>query len=88
MTKLNAGLITSLPASDSGSAAALGSKRINPRPWSCLCQTWSVYPSNDDDHDDDDDEMFIDKTYCMTKNFKRLNTLFNSFTISGFLNLI
>ena len=43
MTKLDAGLITSLPASDPGSAAVWGSKRINPRPQSCLCLTWSGY---------------------------------------------
>ena len=49
MTKLDAGLITPLPASDSGSAAACRSKRINPRPQSCLCLTWSGCPSNDDD---------------------------------------
>ena len=49
MTKLDAGLMTSLPASDPGSAAVWGSKRINPRPQSCLCLTWSGYPSNDDD---------------------------------------
>ena len=49
MTKLDAGLITSLPASDSGSSAIWGSKRINSRPQSCLCLTWSGYPSNDDD---------------------------------------
>ena len=49
MTKLDAGLITALPASDSGSTAAWGSKRINPRPQSCLCLTWSGYPLNDDD---------------------------------------
>ena len=52
MTKLDAGLITSLPASDPGSAAVWGSKRINPRPQSCLCLTWSGYPSNDDDDSD------------------------------------
>ena len=52
MTKLDAGLITSLPASDPGSAAVWGSKRINPRPQSCLCLTWSGYPSNDDDDDE------------------------------------
>ena len=40
ITKLDADLITPLPASDSGSAAAWGSKRINPRPQSCLCLTW------------------------------------------------
>ena len=51
MTKLDAGLITSLPASDSGSAAVWGSKRINPRPQSCLCLTWSGCPSNDDDRE-------------------------------------
>ena len=47
--KLDAGLMTSLPASDPGSAAVWGSKRINPRPQSCLCLTWSGYPSNDDE---------------------------------------
>ena len=52
MTKLDAGLMTSLPASDSGSTAVWGSKRINPRPQSCLCLTWSGYPSNDDDDDE------------------------------------
>ena len=41
--------MTSLPASDPGSAAVRGSKRINPRPQSCLCLTWSGYPSNDDE---------------------------------------
>ena len=43
----NAGLMTSLPASDSSSAAVWDSKRINPRPQSCLCLTWSGYPSKD-----------------------------------------
>ena len=52
MTKLDAGLITPPPASDSGSPAVWGSKRINPRPQSCLCLTWSRCPSNDDDNDD------------------------------------
>ena len=47
MTKLDAGLITPLPASDSGTAAVWGSKRINLRPRSCLCLTWSGCPSND-----------------------------------------
>ena len=51
MTKINAGLITSLPASDSGSAAAWVSKRINPQPQSCLCLIWSGYPSNNNDND-------------------------------------
>ena len=46
-------LMTSLPASDPGSAAVWGSKRINPRPQSCLYLTWRGYPSNDDDDDDD-----------------------------------
>ena len=41
MTKPDAGSITPLPASDSGSIVAWGSKRINPRPQSCLCLTWS-----------------------------------------------
>ena len=53
MTKLDAGLITPLPASDPGSAAVWGSKRINPGPQSCLCLTCSGCPSNDDDDDDD-----------------------------------
>ena len=57
MTKLDAGLMTSLPASDLGSTAVWGSKRINPRPQSCLCLTWSGCPSNDDD-DDDDDQIY------------------------------
>ena len=38
---------------DPGSAAVWGSKRINPRPQSCLCLAWSGCPSNDDDDDDD-----------------------------------
>ena len=49
MTKLDAGLTTLLPASDPGSAAVWGSKRINPRPQFCLCLAWSGCPSNDDD---------------------------------------
>ena len=49
MTKLDAGLMTSLPASDLGSATFWCSKRIKPRPQSCLCLTWSGCPSNDDD---------------------------------------
>ena len=53
MTKLDAGLIISLPASDPGSAAVWGSKRINPRPQFCLCLAWSGCPSNDDDDDDE-----------------------------------
>ena len=59
MTKLDAGLMTSLPASDSGSAAVWGIKRINPRP--CLCLTWSGYPSNDDDDDDDECEASFEE---------------------------
>ena len=51
-----------LPASDPGSAAVWGSKRINPRPQSCLCLAWSGCPSNDDD----DEYSF------------QLGTLFNS----------
>ena len=51
MTKLDAGLTTSLPASDPGSISVWGSKRINPRLQSCLCLTWSGCPSNDDDDD-------------------------------------
>ena len=49
MKKLDAGLITSLPASDPGSAAVWSSNRINPRRQSCLCLTWSGSPSNDED---------------------------------------
>ena len=48
--EFDAVLITSLPTTNSGSSAVWGSKRINPRPQSCLCLTWSRYPSNDDDH--------------------------------------
>ena len=50
MTKPNAGLITPLPVSDSGSTAVWGSKRINSRPQSCFCLTWSGYLLNDDDN--------------------------------------
>ena len=46
--RLNAGLITPLATSDSGTAAVWGSKGINPWPQSCLCLTLSGYPSNDD----------------------------------------
>ena len=49
MTKLDAGLITPLPASDSGSAAVWGSKRTSTRPQFCLCLTWSGCPSNNND---------------------------------------
>ena len=49
MTKLDADLITPLPAFDPGSIAAWGSKRIKLWPQSCLCLTWYGYPSNDDD---------------------------------------
>ena len=46
---INAGLMTSLPASDPGSAAVWGSKKINSRPQFCLCLAWNGCPSNDDD---------------------------------------
>ena len=62
MTKLDAGLITSLPASDPGSAAVWGSKRINPRPQFCLCLAWSGCPSNDDDESKLNAMMNVD--YC------------------------
>ena len=66
MTKLDAGLMTSLPASDPGSAAVWGSKRINPRPQSCLCLTWSKYPSNDDDDDECKDSKFYKQLlFCL-----------------------
>ena len=54
--ELDAGLMTSLPAFDPGSAAVWGSKRINPRPQFCLCLAWSGCPSNDDD---DDYKIFV-----------------------------
>ena len=63
MTKLDAGLITPLPASDSGSAAFWVSKWINPRPQSCLCLTWSGCLSNDDDEDDDEDAKLLFKIF-------------------------
>ena len=65
MTKLDAGLITSLPASDPGSAAVWGSKRINPRPQFCLCLAWSGCPSNDDDDDDEVAEGGPDKVHAL-----------------------
>ena len=55
MTKLDAGLITSLPASDPGSTAVWGSKRINPRPQFCLCLTWSGFPSNDEEEEEEEE---------------------------------
>ena len=45
MTKPDAGSPPSLPASDPDSIAAWSSKRLNPRPQSCLCLTKSEYPS-------------------------------------------
>ena len=63
MTKLDAGLMTSLPASDSGNAAVWSSKRINPRPQSCLCLAWSGCPSNDDD----DNEFTVLPTACLLR---------------------
>ena len=64
MTKLDAGLITSLPASDPGSAAVWGSKRINPRPQFYLCLAWSGCPSNDDD----DDALFFSENEVLQDN--------------------
>ena len=63
MTKLDAGLITPLPASDSGSAVVWGSKRKNPLPQSCLCLTWSGYPSNDDDDETDEDKVITIRVF-------------------------
>ena len=63
MTKLDAGLITSLLASDSGSAVVWGSKRINPRSQSCLCLTWIGYPSNDDKDDTDNIKAYSNSSY-------------------------
>ena len=45
MTKPDAGLTISLPASDPGSTPAWGSKKINLPPQSCLYLTWSGYLS-------------------------------------------
>ena len=72
MIKLDAGLITPLPASDSGSAVVWGSKRINPRPQSCLCLTWSGYPLNNDD-----EQIYLlyqsnAKTNCV--NYSKMNS--------------
>ena len=63
--------MTSLPAFDPGSAAVWGSKRINPRPQSCLCLAWSGYPSNDDDDDDDDPQANVGDVVGRTT-FKKL----------------
>ena len=81
MTKLDAGLITSLPASDSGSASAWTSKRINPRPQSCLCLTWSGYPLNNDD----DDNIIIN---CVTFFLVLMKTFERPKSFSFFLNKI
>ena len=78
MTKfVDAGLITTLPASDSGSAAVWGSKKINPRPQFCLCLTWSGYPSNDDD--DDDDESGLSFKYHVLSLRKKVHSRFRAF---------
>ena len=81
MTKLDAGLITSLPASDPGSAAVWGSKRINPRPQFCLYLAWSGCPSNDDDDDDDDDDFAV--AQCIYSDLLKTNqfTLFQQMSI-------
>ena len=70
MTKLDAGLMTSLPASDPGSTAVWGSKRINPQPQSCLCLAWSGCPSNDDD---DDDDLSGENAYILLQTYHRLS---------------
>ena len=57
LMKLDAGLITPLPAFDSGSATVWGSKRMNPWPQSCLCLTWSGCPSNNDDDNNERSEV-------------------------------
>ena len=62
MTKLDAGLTTSLPASDPGSTAAWGNKRINPRLQSCLCLTGVDALSNNDD----DDELSVSCVNCIS----------------------
>ena len=69
MTKLDAGLMTSLPASDPGSTVVWGSKRINPRPQSCLCLTWSGYSPNDDD---DNVSVFSDRKMRLAMIRKRI----------------
>ena len=67
MTKLDAGLVTPLPASDSGSAAVWDTKRINPRPQSCLCLAWSGYPSNDDDDEKNHKILQISKIWHLSE---------------------
>ena len=74
MTKLDAGLMTPLPASDPGSAAIWGSKRINPRPQSCLCLTCSGCPLNDDDE-------------LLDRNRHALNWIINCIKFCGFYEL-
>ena len=75
MTKLDAGLITSLPASDPGSAAVWGSKRINPRPQFCLCLAWSGCPSNDDDDDNHDTFLLHLNVKSLNKNINKIDEL-------------
>ena len=66
--KLDAGLMTSLPASDPGSAAVWGSKRINPWPQPCMYLAWSGCPSNDDN---DNDSKHADGVYGKLKRHDR-----------------
>ena len=72
MTKFDAGLRTPLPASDSGISEVWGSKRINPWPQSCLCLTWSEYPSNEDDDYNKLTEKNVDiYTYLEQENYSK-----------------
>ena len=76
MTKLDAGLITSLPTSDPGSAAVWGSKRINPRPQFCLCLAWSGCPSNDNNNNNTSKNGIALSTSCSTVNLILSSILF------------
>ena len=60
MTKPDVDLMTSLPACDSGSTAAWGSKRIKPRPQFCLCLTWCDTSPNDKE----EEQLFLIKARC------------------------
>ena len=63
-------MMTALRASDSGSTAVWGSKRINSRPQSCLCLTWRGYPSNNDD-DQSPKRVNRQFTFCGKRQFQR-----------------
>ena len=78
--------MTSLPASDPGSAAVWGSKRINSRPQFCLCLAWSGCPSNDDDDEFSTYPLRVTLTHQSLSFFERALRLPPTFPIASLAN--